>query len=169
MGEIMADTIYDFTCNSIDGRELSLGSYRGLVLLIVNTASKCSFTPQYLGLEKLYKDYREKGLEVLGFPCNQFGHQEPGSQSQIMDFCITNYGVSFPMFAKINVNGPGADPLYDFLKTDAPGFLGTKMIKWNFTKFLVGRDGRVVDRFGPATSPATIEASIECELKKSAF
>jgi len=153
-------TIYDFTAKTLQGKDVSLSDYRGHPMLIVNTASKCGFTPQYEGLEALYKAHRDQGLVVLGFPCNQFGAQEPGSADEIGAFCQANYGVSFPMFAKIEVNGAGAHPLYDFLKSEKAGVLGTRNIKWNFTKFLVDRGGKVVGRFAPATKPKDIEQAI---------
>jgi glutathione peroxidase len=153
-------SIYDFKTKTLQGQDASLGDYRGQVMLIVNTASKCGFTPQYEGLEKLYEKLHGKGLSVLGFPCNQFGAQEPGSESDIGEFCQVNYGVSFPMFAKIDVNGPNAHPLYKFLKHERPGLLGSERIKWNFTKFLVDRAGKVVSRFAPMTKPDAIEAPI---------
>jgi len=154
-------TIYDFTVPRLDGTPEDLGQYAGRVLLIVNTASECGFTPQYKGLEALYRDYRERGLTVLGFPCNQFGGQEPGENSEIARFCEVNYGVTFPMFAKIDVNGDSAHPLYAWLKKEAPGVLGSERIKWNFTKFLVDRDGRVVGRFAPTTTPEELRSHIE--------
>ena len=157
----MAETIYDFTCNTLNGKSQSLSDYRGKVALIVNTASKCGFTPQYKGLEALYKKYNEKGFVILGFPCDQFGHQEPGGSSEISEFCEMNYGVSFPMYEKIEVNGNKADPLYKYLKKKAPGLLGTESIKWNFTKFLIGRNGEVIRRYATATKPADIETDIE--------
>ena len=153
-------TIYDFSAQTLAGKDVSLADYRGHPMLIVNTASKCGFTPQYEGLEKLYRGHKDKGLVVLGFPCNQFGAQEPGSADEIGAFCQVNYGVSFPMFAKIEVNGAGAHPLYDYLKGEKAGILGSKRIKWNFTKFLVNRDGKVVGRFAPTTKPADIEQAI---------
>ena len=153
-------TIYDFSANTLTGKDVSLADYRGHPMLIVNTASKCGFTPQYEGLEQLYRAHKDKGLVVLGFPCNQFGAQEPGSADEIGAFCQVNYGVSFPMFAKIEVNGAGAHPLYDYLNSEKAGILGTKRIKWNFTKFLVNRDGKVVGRFAPTTKPADIEQAI---------
>jgi glutathione peroxidase len=153
-------SIYDFKANTLQGQEKSLGEYRGQVMLIVNTASKCGFTPQYEGLEKLYEKLNGKGLTILGFPCNQFGAQEPGSASDIGSFCQVNYGVTFPMFAKIDVNGPEAHPLYKFLKEEKPGLLGSQRIKWNFTKFLVDRAGKVVERFAPTTKPEQIEGPI---------
>jgi glutathione peroxidase len=143
---------------------VALRSYQGKVLLIVNTASKCGFTPQYQGLEELYQRYRPRGLVVLGFPCNQFGAQEPGAAAEIAAFCQKNYGVTFPMFGKIEVNGAGAHPLYRWLKQSAPGLLGSEAIKWNFTKFLLDRSGRVKDRFAPATAPAALKKEIEALL-----
>jgi glutathione peroxidase len=153
-------TIYDFSAKTLRGKDVSLSEFRGKPMLIVNTASKCGFTPQYEGLENLYKAHQAQGLVVLGFPCNQFGAQEPGSADEIGAFCQVNYGVSFPMFAKIDVNGAGAHPLYDFLKSEKRGILGTRNIKWNFTKFLVDRAGKVVGRFAPLTKPADIEQAI---------
>ena len=153
-------SIYDFSAKTLDGKTVSLSDFKGDAMLIVNTASKCGFTPQYAGLESLYEKLREKGLTILGFPCNQFGKQEPGSEEEIGAFCRMNYGVSFPMFAKIDVNGPNAHPLYEYLKGEQPGVLGTKNIKWNFTKFLVDRNGKVVDRFAPMTKPEDIEKSV---------
>ncbi|TGD75437.1 glutathione peroxidase [Mangrovimicrobium sediminis] len=160
----MPGSVYDFTCRTMSGEEKPLADFKGKVLLIVNTASKCGFTPQFEGLESLYEQYRDRGLEVLGFPCNQFGKQDPGSDSEIQEFCQLNYGVSFPMFSKIDVNGSTADPLYDFLKKAAPGKLGTKAIKWNFTKFLVDSEGNVVRRYAPLDKPASIAADIESLL-----
>jgi len=154
-------SIYDFTAKSLQGKDIALSAYKDKVLLIVNTASKCGFTPQYAGLETLYEKLSGKGLTILGFPCNQFGQQVPGSPEEIGAFCQMNYGVSFPMFDKIDVNGPKAHPLYQFLKDQQPGVLGTKNIKWNFTKFLVDKSGNVVDRFAPMTKPEDIEKSIE--------
>ena len=153
--------ITDFTVKSADGSAASLEPYRGKVLLIVNTASKCGFTPQYDGLEALHRDYADRWFEVLAFPCNQFGGQEPGDAAEIASFCMLTYDVTFPVFAKIDVNGAGADPLFERLKSDAPGVLGSKAIKWNFTKFLVGRDGAVVDRYAPTTKPEDIRKDIE--------
>jgi glutathione peroxidase len=153
-------SIYDFTALDIGGREVSIANYRGKVLLIVNTASQCSFTPQYEGLEALYRELSERGLVVLGFPTNQFGAQEPGDELEIMTFCKLQYDVSFPMFAKIDVNGANASPLYEWLKTAAPGILGSKAIKWNFTKFLVDRQGNVVTRFAPITKPESLRGEI---------
>ncbi len=152
-----------------DSRPLSLAAFRGCVLLIVNTASRCGFTPQYAGLEALYRTYRERGFEVLGFPSNQFGAQEPGTEAEIGAFCEKNYGVSFPLFAKIDVNGPHAHPLYRFLKKEKPGilaFAGGSAIRWNFTKFLVDREGRVVARYGPAKKPEALAGAIERLLDK---
>ncbi len=156
--------VYDFSAKLNSGEEKPLADYRGKVLLIVNTASKCGFTPQYKGLEELYKKYAAQGVEVLGFPCDQFGHQEPGSDDEIRGFCELNYGVTFPLFAKIEVNGEGAHPLYKYLKSEAGGLLGSA-IKWNFTKFLVGRDGRVVGRYSPTTAPEKIAGDIAKTLE----
>jgi glutathione peroxidase len=153
-------TLHDFTVDDIGGTPVKLDRYKGKVLLVVNTASKCGFTPQYKGLEALYRKFRDRGLEVLGFPCNQFGSQEPGSEAEIATFCETNYDVTFPMFAKIDVNGDAAAPLYRFLKHAKPGLLGTEAIKWNFTKFLVGRDGNVVTRFAPNDTPEALEPEV---------
>ena len=157
----MAQSVYDFTCTTLAGEQQPLSAYQGKPLLIVNTASKCGLTPQYEGLEQLYQTYREQGFEILGFPCNQFLSQEPGSEAEIGEFCSSNYSVSFPLFGKIDVNGPDTSPLYDYLKSAAPGLLGSRRIKWNFTKFLVNSDGQVVDRFAPATKPDKIAASIK--------
>jgi glutathione peroxidase len=154
-------TIYDFDAINATKEAVPMASFRGKVLLIVNTASKCGFTPQYEGLETLYRDLQDRGLVVLGFPCNQFGAQEPGDGEEIASFCKLTYDVSFPMFAKIDVNGPDASPLYKWLTKQAPGLLGTTAIKWNFTKFLVDRDGTVVDRFAPLTKPEAIRERIE--------
>ena len=153
-------TIYDFTVDDIEGKPVKLDRFKGKVLLVVNTASKCGFTPQYKGLEALYRKYHDRGLEVLGFPCNQFGAQEPGSEQEIATFCQTNYDVTFPMFAKIDVNGDATAPLYRYLKHEKPGLLGTEAIKWNFTKFLVDRDGRVVARFAPNDTPEALEDDV---------
>lgn len=153
-------SIYDFAVTTIDGRQTTLAEYRGKVLLIVNVASRCGFTPQYDGLEKLHLQFGDQGLAVLGFPCDQFGGQEPGTEAEIIEFCRLNYGVSFPMFAKIAVNGPDAHPLFTFLKNARPGILGSTAIKWNFTKFLVDRNGRVTARFASATSPESIAEEI---------
>ena len=159
-----ASSIYDFEALSIDGRPAHLSSQRGKVLLIVNTASRCGFTPQFGGLEKLWEDYRGRGLVVVGFPSNEFGAQDPGSNDEIAGFCQRNYGVSFPMMAKVEVNGAGAHPLFRWLKSEAPGLLGSQGIKWNFTKFLVGRDGQVVRRYAPQDAPAKLASDIEAAL-----
>ena len=153
--------IYDFTVSTIAGKEKSMSDYKGKVLLIVNVASKCGFTPQYEGLEKLYEDYHDRGFEVLGFPCNQFREQEPKSEKEILNFCTVNFAVKFDMFSKIKVNGDDAHPLYKYLKNEQTGFLGTESIKWNFTKFLVDREGKVVARFGSMTKPKAIREEIE--------
>ncbi len=153
--------IYEFSAPLLEGSTVSLADFKGHVLLIVNTASQCGFTPQYAGLEELYRARKDRGFEVLGFPCNQFGEQEPGSAEEIGAFCERNYGVSFPMFAKIDVNGPSTHPLYRFLKESKPGLLGSERIKWNFTKFLVDRGGNVVGRFAPAAKPQNLAASID--------
>lgn len=152
--------LYDFTANTIDGRQQKLAVYRGKTLLIVNVASKCGFTPQYKGLEALYRKYKEQGLAILGFPCDQFGHQEPGDENEIKNFCSLSYDVSFPLFAKIEVNGANAHPLYQYLKSEAPGVLGSESIKWNFTKFLVDKTGKVVKRYGSVDTPESIEKDI---------
>lgn len=157
-------TIYDFEARSIDGRTVSLAGYRGKVLLIVNTASACGFTPQFAGLQSLWQAYGERGLAVLGFPSNEFGGQDPGSNDEIASFCQLNYGVSFPMMAKVEVNGAGAHPLYRWLTGEAKGLLGTRAIKWNFTKFLVGRDGRVLGRYAPTDKPESLTRDIEAAL-----
>ena len=156
--------VYDFSARTLDGKERSMADYRGQLLLIVNTASECGFTPQYAGLEALYRKYTGRGFAVLGFPCNQFGRQEPGDAAQIAAFCSANYGVSFPIFAKVDVNGPAAHPLFNFLKNERRGLLGTRSIKWNFTKFLVGRDGSVMARFATITTPERLDAAIERAL-----
>jgi len=158
------NSIADFTVKMPGGKELNLADKAGKVLLVVNTASKCGFTPQYDGLEALWRKYGERGFEVLAFPCNQFGGQEPGNADEIESFCKVNFGVSFPLMAKIEVNGDGADPLYQWLKAQAPGVLGTKGIKWNFTKFLIGRDGKVVRRYAPTDKPEKLAADIEALL-----
>jgi glutathione peroxidase len=160
----MSETVYDFSAQSIDGAPVALSQYRGRVLLIVNTASACGFTPQFGGLEQLHQTYGARGLVVLGFPCNQFGGQDPGSNEQIGAFCQKNYGVSFPMMGKIEVNGADAHPLYRWLSAEAPGLLGSKAIKWNFTKFLVGKDGRVIKRYAPQDAPAKLASDIEAAL-----
>ena len=157
-------SVYDFSARDIDGQERSLAEWRGRWLLVVNVASKCGFTPQYTGLEALWREWRERGLTVLGFPCDQFGHQEPGDEAEIRQFCSLNYEVSFPLFAKIEVNGADAHPLYRWLKRSRRGVLGTTAIKWNFTKFLVGRDGRVQRRFAPNDSPESLAGPIEALL-----
>ena len=154
-------TIADFKAKKPNGEMIDLAEKQGKVLLVVNTASKCGFTPQYDGLERLWKDYGDRGFEVLAFPCNQFGKQEPGTADEIESFCKVNFGLSFPLMAKIEMNGEGADPLYDWLKKEAPGVLGTKSIKWNFTKFLIGRDGKVVRRYAPTDKPESIAKDIE--------
>ncbi len=154
-------TIYDFAAQAITGSEVSISDYRGKVILIVNTASKCGFTPQYEGLEALYRDLCQRGLVILGFPCNQFASQEPGDAAEIARFCRLTYDVSFPMLAKVDVNGPEASPLFKWLKNEAPGFLGSKNIKWNFTKFLIAKDGKVVKRFAPTTKPNALRDEIE--------
>ncbi len=157
--------IYDFKAKTIDGREQSLADFRGQALLIVNTASGCGFTPQYKGLEQLYETYKDRKFSVLGFPCNQFGNQESGSEADIKSFCEMNFGVKFPLFAKIDVKGPKAHPLYQYLVKEKPGFLGLKDIKWNFTKFLVDKNGKVVKRYAPTVKPEAITADIEKLLK----
>jgi len=156
-----SETIYSFSAKDIKGQEVSLDDYRGKVLLIVNTASKCGFTPQFEGLQSLHEELGERGFEVLGFPCNQFMNQDPGNDDAISQFCSLNYGVSFPMFAKIEVNGDGTHPLFRFLKREAKGLMGSEKVKWNFTKFLVNRDGQVVRRYAPTAKPADIRADIE--------
>jgi glutathione peroxidase len=157
----MPKTIADFTAHLPNGEVISLADRLGKVLLVVNTASKCGFTPQYDGLEKLWRDYGARGFEVVAFPCNQFGGQEPGSADEIEEFCRVNFGLSFPLMGKVEVNGPNADPLWNWLKDSAPGIFGTKKIKWNFTKFLIGRDGQVVKRFAPTVKPEDIAGAIE--------
>ena len=157
--------VYDFSAKLNDGKDKKLSDYKGKVLLIVNTASKCGFTPQYQGLQELYSKYKRRGLEILPFPCDQFGHQEPGSDAEIEAFCTANYGVKFPLFSKVDVNGDNEHPLYRFLKSEKGGLL-TDAIKWNFTKFLVDRKGKVVERFAPLVTPAQLEKEIEKELAK---
>ena len=158
-------TIYDFEANLLDGTPQKLEAYRGKVLLIVNVASKCGFTPQYEGLEALYRAHKDRGFEVLGFPCNQFGHQEPGDAAEIRSFCSTKYQVTFPMFAKIDVNGADAHPLYRYLKHAAPGLLGSEAIKWNFTKFLIDREGGVVRRYASADKPEKVGSDLHALLR----
>ncbi len=160
----MPDTIYQFSAILNSGETVSFEQYQGKVLLIVNTASKCGFTPQYEGLQSLYDRFKQQGVLVLGFPCDQFGHQEPGSDSEIEQFCSLNFNVNFPMFKKIEVNGDNTDPLFDYLKHQAPGVLGTQKIKWNFTKFLVNQQGKVLKRYGSTTKPEKIEKDIEALL-----
>jgi glutathione peroxidase len=157
-------SVYDFEARQIDGTDVPLSQYKGRVLLIVNTASKCGFTPQFEGLEALYKKYAAQGLAVLGFPSNQFANQDPGTNEEIGAFCVKNYGVSFPMMEKIEVNGSGATPLYNWLTKEAPGLLGSTAIKWNFTKFLIGKDGRVLKRYAPMDTPASMARDIERAL-----
>jgi glutathione peroxidase len=154
-------SIYDYSVKTIDGQDKKLAEYKGKVMLVVNTASKCGFTPQYKGLEELYRQYRDKGLVVLGFPCDQFGHQEPGDENEIKNFCSLNYDVSFPMFSKIEVNGASAHPLYKHLKGEKPGVLGSEAIKWNFTKFLVDKSGKVVKRYAPTDKPESLAKDVE--------
>jgi len=158
-------SVYDFSARDIDGRERSLSEWRGHWLLIVNVASKCGFTPQYEGLEALWREWRDRGLTVLGFPCDQFGHQEPGDEAQIRQFCSLNYEVDFPLFAKIEVNGADAHPLYRWLKREGKGLLGSEAIKWNFTKFLVGPDGQVAKRYAPTDTPTKIGAELAKRLQ----
>ena len=157
-------SVYDFEAQTITGQSVKLDQYKGKVVLIVNTASKCGFTPQFEGLEALWKEYEAKGVVILGFPCNQFGSQDPGNNTEIASFCQLNYGVSFPMMAKVDVNGPAAHPLYKWLVKEAPGILGTKSIKWNFTKFLVGKDGQVIGRYAPTDKPAGLKADLDKAL-----
>ena len=159
-----ANTIYDFQAQSISGQDIALSDFKGKVLLIVNTASKCGFTSQFGGLEALHKTYASRGLVVVGFPCNQFGSQDPGANGEIAEFCQVNYGVSFPMMGKVDVNGPAAHPLYKWLSAEAAGLLGSKSIKWNFTKFLVGKDGQAIKRYAPTDKPAGLAQDIEAAL-----
>ena len=161
----MSDSVYDFQATSIRGEPADLAAQRGKVLLIVNTASECGFTPQFKGLEQLWEDYGPQGLVVVGFPSNEFGGQDPGSNDQIASFCEMNYGVSFPMMGKIKVNGSDAHPLWKFLKSEKPGILGSEAIKWNFTKFLIGRDGQVIKRYAPTDAPEKLRGDIEKALK----
>ena len=156
--------VYEFAAKTIDGGQQKLDAYKGKVLLVVNVASKCGFTPQYKGLEALYRKYKDKGLVILGFPCDQFGHQEPGDENEIKNFCSLNYEVSFPLYAKIEVNGENAHPLYKFLKSEAPGMLGSEGIKWNFTKFLIDKSGKVVKRYGSVDTPEKIEKDVAALL-----
>ena len=156
--------VYDFSANTIQGKSVKLDKFKGKAMLIVNTASACGFTPQFGGLEALHKTYGEQGLVVLGFPCNQFGAQDSGSNGEIAEFCQLNYGVSFPMMEKVDVNGAGAHPLFQWLSAEAPGLLGSKAIKWNFTKFLVGKDGQVIKRYAPTDKPADLAKDIEAAL-----
>ena len=157
-------TAYDFSAKDLDGKEHALAEFRGKPMLVVNTASKCGFTPQYTGLEKLHRDYGDKGLVVLGFPCDQFGHQEPGDADEIRNFCSLNYDVSFPLFEKVEVNGAKAHPLWQWLKKEKPGLLGMEAIKWNFTKFLLDRNGKVVKRYAPTDTPEKIEKDLAAVL-----
>ena len=159
-------TVHDFSAKSLSGEDVALSDFRGKVLLIVNPASKCGFTPQYAGLEKLHEELSARGFAVLGFPCNQFGQQEPGDAQEIQSFCSLSYNVTFPMFAKIEVNGAGAHPLYEFLKGQKAGLLGIEAIKWNFSKFLVDQEGRVVERYAPTTTPASLKGDIEALLAR---
>ena len=160
----MTTTAYDFQATTLEGAPQALSEWRGKALLVVNVASACGFTPQYDGLERLWRDYREQGLVVLGFPCDQFGHQEPGDAAEIRQFCSLKHDVSFPMFAKVEVNGPGAHPLWSWLKQQKSGLLGIGAIKWNFTKFLIGRDGQVLARYAPVDSPESLRRDIEAAL-----
>ncbi|WP_159015708.1 glutathione peroxidase [Cognatiluteimonas profundi] len=157
-------TAFDFSATDIDGRPQALARYAGKVLLVVNVASRCGFTPQYAGLQQLWREYRDRGLVVMGFPCDQFGHQEPGDEAAIRDFCSLNFDVDFPMFGKIDVNGADAHPLWTWLKSEKGGILGIDAIKWNFTKFLVGRDGQVLGRYAPTETPQSLKADIETAL-----
>jgi glutathione peroxidase len=157
-------SVYEFSAKTIDGKTRKLADYKGKVLLVVNTASQCGFTPQYKGLEALYEKYKDKGFAVLGFPSNQFGQQEPGADSEIAEFCEMNFGVTFPLFSKVNVNGADAHPLFKYLASSKKGLLGSEAIKWNFTKFLIGRDGEVIDRYAPTTKPEDIAKDIEKAL-----
>ncbi len=157
----MSDDVYQFSGKTIKGQELPLSEYKGKVLLVVNTASKCGFTPQFKGLEEMYEKYQAQGLEILGFPCNQFMKQDPGSNQEIAEFCQLNYGVSFPMFEKVDVNGDNTHPLFKYLKAKAPGLLGSQAIKWNFTKFLVDKSGKVVARYAPKDTPEQIESEVK--------
>ena len=160
----MMESLYDFSLKTIDGTETTLANYRGQAILIVNVASHCGFTPQYEGLEKLHREFSKQGFEVLGFPCNQFGAQEPGADAEIKSFCETSYSVTFPIFSKIDVNGPNSHPLFSYLKKKQKGLLGSEAIKWNFTKFLVNRKGEVLQRYAPATNPENLRGDIEAAL-----
>jgi glutathione peroxidase len=162
----MSRSVFEFSATTIDGRQQPLGIYRGKTLLIVNVASRCGYTPQYAGLERLYRTWRDRGCVVLGFPCDQFGHQEPGDEAAIQKFCTDEYDVTFPLFAKIRVNGDGAHPLYEFLKHEQAGLFGSRAIKWNFTKFLVDADGRVVRRYGSARTPESIAPDIAALIEQ---
>lgn len=162
----MEDNIYIFNAKTLQGKEVSMKDFEGKTVLVVNTASKCGLTPQYEGLEELYKKYKDDGLVILGFPCNQFGKQEPGDEKSISEGCLLNYGVSFPMFSKVEVNGAGAHPMYKFLKKRLPGIFGTQSVKWNFTKFLIDKNGEPLKRFAPTTNPKDLEKDIEKLLKK---
>ena len=164
---VVAPSLYDIPVTAIDGTPTTLAAYRGQVLVVVNVASRCGFTPQYRGLEALYREFCDRGLTVLGFPCNQFLHQEPRPDAEIAEFCQLKYDVTFPLFAKVDVNGPAAHPLFVWLKDRARGTLGTRRIKWNFTKFVVGRDGEAVRRYGPTTSPARIGRRLAADLDRS--
>jgi glutathione peroxidase len=164
----MSRSVYDFEALSIEGKPAPLSTQRGKVLLIVNTASRCGFTPQFAGLQSLWNEYRDRGLVVVGFPSNEFGGQDPGTNDEIQSFCSLNYGVDFPMMAKVEVNGGSAHPLWKWLTSEAPGLLGTQAIKWNFTKFLVGRDGRVIKRYAPTDSPESLRQDIEAALAEAA-
>jgi glutathione peroxidase len=159
--------LHDFSARQIDGQELALSSLKGRVVLVVNTASACGFTPQFAGLQQLHERYGERGLSVIGFPCNQFGGQDPGADEQILGFCQKNYGVSFAMMSKVEVNGPGAHSLFQWLTRSAPGILGTQAIKWNFTKFLIGKDGQVIKRYGSMDKPESLQADIESALARA--
>lgn len=159
--EVKMNSVYDFIVRDIDGKEVSLSNYKGKVLLVVNVASYCGYTKQYSGLESIYRKYKSKGFEILAFPCNQFGNQEPGTNEEIKQFCSSKYDITFPLFDKIDVNGDGTHPLYIYLKNEKPGVLGTKDIKWNFTKFLIGKDGKVVERYGSNKTPEEIAPDIE--------
>ncbi len=161
----MNQNLYNFSAKTTNGQEVSLEKYRGQVVLVVNVASKCGFTPQYKGLESLYEKYKAQGFTILGFPCNQFGGQEPGTEAEIQQFCELNFGLSFPLMAKIDVNGKNADPIFSWLKESAPGLFGTEMIKWNFTKFLIDKQGQVIKRYAPKDEPASIAKDIEAALK----